>query len=210
MAIEAVAATGATSPTQLASVTIDADVLRSVTLAQMIGTRMTTELAGALSVGTTGIGATGALGLSQAPAITLADGAGSSTHVPDLLRSYGNGRIPRDLLTPIGIGQHRLWGPAAEAFKAMRAAAAADGVSISVTDSYRSYDQQVTLAAEKGLTQNGGWAATPGTSEHGWGLAVDADVDKNGLAWLRANGATYGFVEPTTREPWHWEYHGAT
>ena len=208
MAIEAVAATGAASP----MVTVDADVLRSVTLAQMIGTRMTTELAGALSIGTAGVGAAGigALGLSQAPSITMGDGAGSSTHVPDVLRSYGNGRIPRDLLTPIGIGQHRLWGPAAEAFKAMRAAAAADGVSISVTDSYRSYDQQVTLAAQKGLTQNGGWAATPGTSEHGWGLAVDADVDKNGLAWLRANGATYGFVEPTAREPWHWEYHGAT
>ena len=208
MAIEAVTAIGATSPT----VTVDADVLRSVTLAQMIGTRMTTELAGALSIGTAGVGATGigVLGLSQAPTITMGDGASSSTHVPDVLRSYGNGRIPRDLLTPIGIGQHRLWGPAAEAFKAMRAAAAADGVSISVTDSYRSYDQQVTLAAQKGLTQNGGWAATPGTSEHGWGLAVDADVDKNGLAWLRANGATYGFVEPTAREPWHWEYHGAT
>jgi hypothetical protein len=36
------------------------------------------------------------------------------------------------------------------------------------------------------------------------------DVDRNGLAWLRANGATYGFVEAVSREPWHWEYHGAT
>ena len=213
MAIEAVAATGAASP----MVTVDADVLRSVTLAQMIGIRMTTELAGALSVGTTGVGTTGigttgigALGLSQAPAITMGDGAGSSTHVPDVLRSYGNGRIPRELLTPIGIGQHRLWGPAAEAFKAMRAAAAADGVSISVTDSYRSYDSQVELAARKGLSQNGGLAAVPGTSEHGWGLAVDMDVNGAGMAWLKANGASYGWVQPSTREPWHWEFHGLT
>ena len=202
MAIEAVAAAGTTSPT----VTVDADALRSVTLAQMIGTRMSTELAGALTNAGAGIGA---LGLSQAPMI-LAGGADSSTHVPDVLRAYGNGRIPRELLTLIGIGQHRLWGPAAEAFKSMRAAAANVGVNISVTDSYRTYDQQVSLAGEKGLTQNGGWAAVPGTSEHGWGLAVDVDVDKTGLAWLRANGATYGFVEPATREPWHWEYHGAT
>ncbi|MGZ4679236.1 MAG: M15 family metallopeptidase [Ilumatobacteraceae bacterium] len=202
MAIDAVAAAGSTSPT----VTVDADVLRSVTLAQMIDTRMSTGLGDALSTASAGIGA---LGLSQAPMITVPAG-GSSTQVPDVLRAYGNGRIPRELLTLIGIGQHRLWGPAAEAFKSMRAAAATDGVNISVTDSYRTYDQQVTLASEKGLTQNGGWAAVPGTSEHGWGLAVDVDVDKTGLAWLRANGATYGFVEPATREPWHWEYHGAT
>jgi hypothetical protein len=207
MAIEAVAGASATSP----AVTVDADALRSVTLSQMIGSRMSTELAGALSNAGTGVGiGIGVLGLSQVPSITPGDGAGSSTHVPALLSAYGNGRIPRELLTLIGIGQHRLWGPAAEAFKSMRAAAATDGVSISVTDSYRSYDQQVSLAAEKGLTQNGGWAAVPGTSEHGWGLAVDVDVDKNGLAWLRANGTTYGFVEPATREPWHWEYHGAT
>jgi hypothetical protein len=202
MTIEAVAATGASAPT----VSVDADALRSVTLSQMIGVRMSSELAGALGGASTGIGA---LGLSQAPTIT-GGGVSSSTHVPDLLRGYGNGRIPRELLTLIGIGQHRLWGPAAEAFKSMRAAAAADGVSISVTDSYRSYDQQTTLAAEKGLSSNGGWAAVPGTSEHGWGLAVDVDVDKGGLAWLRDNGATYGFVNPMAREPWHWEYHGPT
>jgi hypothetical protein len=206
MAIEAVAATTATAPT----VSVDADALRSVTLSQMIGIRMSSELGGALGgvLGAATAG-TGVLGLSQAPLIT-GGGVSSSTHVPELLRSYGNGRIPRELLTLIGIGQHRLWGPAAEAFKSMRAAAASDGVSISVTDSYRSYDQQTTLAAEKGLSSNGGWAAVPGTSEHGWGLAVDVDVDKGGLAWLRANGATYGFVNPMAREPWHWEYHGAT
>jgi D-alanyl-D-alanine carboxypeptidase len=202
MAIDAVAATAATAPT----VSVDADALRSVTLSQMIGMRMSSELTGALGAATMG---TGVLGLAQAPIIT-GGGDSSSTHVPDVLRVYGNGRIPRELLTLIGIGQHRMWGPAAEAFKSMRAAAATDGVNISVTDSYRSYDQQTALAAEKGLTQNGGWAAVPGTSEHGWGLAVDVDVDKSGLAWLRANGGTYGFVNPAAREPWHWEYHGAT
>ncbi len=192
MAIEAVAASGATSGATSLAVTVDADALRSVTLAQMISTRM------------------GTMGTSQVPTITLGTGSSSSTRVPAILRGYGNGRIPKEMLTLIGIGQHRLWGPAADQFKAMRAAAAADGVSLSVTDSYRTYDQQVTLAEQKGLTKNGGWAATPGTSEHGWGLAVDVDVDKNGLAWLRSNGARFGFVEPVSREPWHWEYHGAT
>jgi LAS superfamily LD-carboxypeptidase LdcB len=88
----------------------------------------------------------------------------------------------------------------------MRAAAAADGISMGVTDSYRSYDQQVELASRKGLYKDGGWAAVPGTSPHGWGLALDVDVDATGLSWMRANAARFGFAETTPREPWHWEY----
>jgi hypothetical protein len=38
---------------------------------------------------------------------------------------------------------------------------------------------------------------------------VDVDVDRAGLAWLRANAGRFGFVEANNREPWHWEYHGA-
>jgi hypothetical protein len=87
MAIDAVAAAGATSPT----VTVDADVLRSVTLAQMIGNRMSTELAGALSTAGTGIGA---LGLSQAPMITLS-GSDSSTKVPDVNRRSARRKTSR-------------------------------------------------------------------------------------------------------------------
>jgi hypothetical protein len=170
--------------------------IQSITLAEMVRARMETA-------GTSGT--TGGFGLGQPAAIT----PGSGAAVPVELLAYGNGRIPRELLTPIGIGQHRLWRTAAEAFKSMRAAAAAVGVSIGVTDSYRSYDQQVVLAAQKGLSRDGGFAATPGTSEHGWGLAVDVDVDRSGLAWLRANGGRFGFVEANGREPWHWEYHGA-
>ncbi|MCE9620968.1 MAG: M15 family metallopeptidase [Actinomycetia bacterium] len=162
--------------------------------------------------GQVGVAGIGGLALGSVPTITPAGTAGvtSSTHVPELLQQFGNGRVPRELLTLIGIGQHRLWGPAAESFIAMRAAAADAGVAISVTDSYRNYDQQVDLAERKGLTINGGLAATPGKSEHGWGLAVDADVDGAGLAWLKANAAEFGWVMPTTREPWHWEFHGET
>jgi hypothetical protein len=42
------------------------------------------------------------------------------------------------------------------------------GVDIGVTDSYRSYDAQVDVARRKGLYSQGGLAATPGTSDHGW------------------------------------------
>jgi zinc D-Ala-D-Ala carboxypeptidase len=127
--------------------------------------------------------------------------------VPDDLVAYGNGQIPTEQLESIGQGGHKLYAPAAESWKAAVAAAAADGIDLKVTDSYRSYDQQVDLAQRKGLYADGGYAATPGTSNHGWGLAVDADVSNPAtMSWLKANGYRFGFVEAVPREPWHWEY----
>lgn len=127
--------------------------------------------------------------------------------VPPGLAGYANGRVPPEALHPIGQHGHRLHGPAAVAWDQLVHAAAADGIEIRITDSYRSFDQQVDLAARKGLYRDGGLAATPGTSNHGWGLAVDADVrDPAVLDWMRANGWRFGFVEAVPREPWHWEY----
>ena len=119
---------------------------------------------------------------------------------------FGNGRIPSDRLTSIGVGSHKLYAPAAQAYRAMTADAAAQGVTIGITDSYRSYESQVDLAGRKGLYSQGGLAATPGTSNHGWGLAVDLDLDATAQQWMRDNGWKYGFVEDTPREPWHWAY----
>ena len=129
---------------------------------------------------------------------------------PDELKAYGNGKIPPTALSEIGDGGHRLWGPAAGAFKQMRAEAAAAGVSFGVTDSYRSYDQQVDLAKRKGLYSQGGLAATPGTSNHGWGLSLDLDLNPKAQAWMRENGERFGFVEDVPREPWHWTFHGSS
>ncbi len=127
--------------------------------------------------------------------------------VPAELAAYGNGRIPPDALQSIGQGGHRLYAPAAQQWQRMVDAAAAHGVTMQVTDSYRSYDQQVELAARKGLYKDGGYAATPGTSNHGWGLALDLDTDQGGaLAWMKQHGHEFGFVEAVPREPWHWEY----
>lgn len=144
---------------------------------------------------------------SALPYTSSVEGGAKSAALTQL-EVYGNGQIPAEALMPIGQGSHRLWGPAAAAFQAMSAAADADGIQISVTDSYRSYAVQVDLVARKGLYSQGGLAATPGTSNHGWGLAIDVDTSGGVYEWLRLNAGTYGFVEDTPREPWHWGYYG--
>lgn len=138
-------------------------------------------------------------------------GSGSSSvnadNVPYELLGYGNGQIPAAALSTIDGTSHRMWAPAARSFEAMRADAAADGVTIGITDSYRSYDAQVDVAARKGLYSQGGLAAVPGTSNHGWGMALDLRLDDQAQAWMREHADEYGFVEAVPREPWHWEYH---
>lgn len=161
------------------------------------------------TMGTSSATVPGATGSSAgASTVTPLTTSGKLTP-PAELAAFGNGRIPASALTPIGVGNHRLYGPAANSFQRLMADASAAGVTIGVTDSYRSYDSQVDLARRKGLYSNGGLAATPGTSNHGWGLSVDLDLDSTAQAWMRQNGARYGFVEDVPREPWHWTYRAA-
>ena len=147
-----------------------------------------------------------ALGVLTTPGRRQIGGYGSMP-VPDKLRQFGNGNIPTQELSLIGQGQHRLQAEAAASWKNLVAAASTDGVDLKITDSYRSLAQQVDLVRRKGLYTNGGLAATPGTSNHGWGLAVDADVTNRTTAdWLAVNGPRFGWVESVPREPWHWEF----
>ena len=126
---------------------------------------------------------------------------------------YQNGRIPKDALAEVGQGSHRLESEAAKAWMAMREAAKADGIDLSLTDSYRTYQSQVRLREEKGDVVA---TATPGTSVHGWGRAVDANVrDNRTLQWLNENGPKYGWLWPDWAqqdgknfEPWHREFVG--
>lgn len=141
-----------------------------------------------------------------APALGRSGVRVNADGVPVDLAAYGNGRIPRDALEPVGDTGHRLWAPAAQSFEKLLSAAAADGVTIRVTDSYRSYDVQVDVVRRKGLYSQGGLGAKPGTSQHGWGMAVDLDLDASAQAWMRTNAARFGFVEDTPREPWHWAF----
>jgi LAS superfamily LD-carboxypeptidase LdcB len=119
-------------------------------------------------------------------------------------------------MCPLGVGGHQLRCDAAAAYRAMSAAFAATfGSPICITDSYRTYASQVRLYGEKPTL-----AAVPGTSNHGWGLAVDlcAGIDHYGTAqygWMKANAGRYGYLHPDwaepghgREEPWHWEYAG--
>ncbi|WP_069385782.1 M15 family metallopeptidase [Cellulosimicrobium cellulans] len=134
------------------------------------------------------------------------DRARTADGVPRDLAAYGNGKVPRSALDEVGTTGHRLWAPASEALEGLLAAAARDGVRIGITDSYRSYEAQVDVAARKGLYSQGGLAAEPGTSPHGWGIAVDLDLDAQAQSWMRTHGGRFGFVEDTPCEPWHWVY----
>ncbi|MCW2137065.1 M15 family metallopeptidase [Actinoplanes cyaneus] len=126
--------------------------------------------------------------------------------IPEDLVAYGNGKIPANALGQVGGTRHKLWAPAAQKLTQMIADAQQDGVKIGITDSYRPYEEQVDLARRKGLYSQGGLAAKPGTSEHGWGMATDLDLNPEALAWMRKNADRYGFVENVKRESWHWAF----
>ncbi|MEO6413760.1 MAG: D-alanyl-D-alanine carboxypeptidase family protein [Pedococcus sp.] len=132
-------------------------------------------------------------------------------------RIYPNGRVPRSALCSLrGEPGESLRPRAAAAFNALSAAfEKANGRPLCVTDSYRSYDEQVAVKASKGK-----WAATPGRSEHGLGHALDlcGGVDRFGTTahrWMQTNAPRFGWVHPgwaqangPLPEPWHWEYAG--
>ena len=156
------------------------------------------------------LAATGTTGTAGTAAVASGADRLNANGVPVDLVGYGNGRIPSEALSTISGTSAQLWTPAARSFEALRSAAAADGVTIGITDSYRTYESQVDVAARKGLYRQGGLAATPGTSMHGWGMALDLRLDSTAQAWMRAHGEDYGFVEDVAREPWHWGYHPTT
>jgi D-alanyl-D-alanine carboxypeptidase len=162
---------------------------------------------------TTSAGGTGgtdfASYLSQAVSQTPTSGRTYSVNakgIPTELTAYGNGKIPANALEQVGDTRHKLWAPAAERLTQMIADAKKDGVTIGITDSYRPYAEQVDLAKRKGLYSQGGLAAKPGTSEHGWGMATDLDLNAKALAWVRQNADKYGFYNTASRESWHWGF----
>lgn len=86
------------------------------------------------------------------------------------------------------------------------------GRELCLVASYRNLDTQYELKASRGW-----YAASPGTSMHGWGLAIDLCSKETGdsevFSWLWANAPSYGWQNPSWAqlggskyEPWHWEF----
>ncbi|MFC8799990.1 M15 family metallopeptidase [Promicromonospora sp. NPDC057138] len=133
----------------------------------------------------------------------------------EVAKSYGNGQIPASVLCGLSwVSDEQLRCDAAAALEELNGAfRAAFGRNLKVTDGYRSYAEQVSVAASRG-----GLAAVPGTSNHGLGQAVDLSggIESFGSAeygWMVANAGTYGWKHPgwaepggSKPEPWHWEY----
>jgi D-alanyl-D-alanine carboxypeptidase len=89
--------------------------------------------------------------------------------------------------------------------------AADDGVGFVVDSGWRSraYQEQLLLEAisEYGSEQEAArWVATPNTSAHVAGEAVDIGPS-DAAAWLSEHGATYGLCQIYGNEPWHYELH---
>lgn len=162
---------------------------------------------------------------------------------PAVLAGQQNGRLPDAILvsTPgqAGGALVRLVEPAARSWRALCAAALTAGHVLKATsaaDSFRSYAIQERIFRERYTTTylagrpyktwNGvRWyqrpgtavAAVPGTSNHGWALAVDTgeerdsdagaeSLDSATLGWLLANEETYGWSHEVQSEPWHLRY----
>lgn len=118
-----------------------------------------------------------------------------------------NGFLTGADLAPIGNGFY-LERHAAAAFNAMNVEARRRwGRSIRVRSAYRTYSQQVYFW-NLYLSGRGNLAARPGTSNHGWGLAVDLYSQQD--RWMVDQiGAKYGFAKRWSDAPsewWHIKY----
>lgn len=146
--------------------------------------------------------------------------------LPKDLYGQSNGVVDPKLLAAVAGGKlHHL---AAKAWTVMVAEAGKAGVALKPTspaDTYRplAVQEKAFLARydnTKRDTRHEKWkgkdwwlkpkmagVAVPGTSNHGWGLAVDvAGVNEQRLKWLLANAARFGFSWEAQSEPWHVRY----
>jgi zinc D-Ala-D-Ala carboxypeptidase len=124
--------------------------------------------------------------------------------------------------------EHRLTPAAAAAWRAMSAAALADGVVLKIASAFRSIERQAEIVRaklERGISLDAilEVSAPPGYSEHHTGRAIDVTTDgvpalelefeqTAAFRWLSANAARFGFflsypegnAHGYAYEPWHW------
>jgi D-alanyl-D-alanine carboxypeptidase len=126
--------------------------------------------------------------------------------------------------------EHRLVPAAADAWRAMRAAARADGIELRIVSAFRSVDRQAEIVRDKlgrGLAPEEIFttSAPPGYSEHHTGRALDVASgtarpleevfeQTDAYRWMLEHAAEFSFFLSYPRgnaagyafEPWHWCY----
>ena len=157
--------------------------------------------------------------------------------MPSKLKGFANGQLPDTLLRPIN-NSGKLEAHAATAWNAMQLAAYFDNIELKHVGAYRPLDRQVALFKDRYSTALTGrsphvtrtyesktWylkkgvapAGSPGTSNHGWGLAIDvASASGKRLDWLlgdgfaTSNALKFGFSwevkDGANAEAWHIRY----
>lgn len=93
--------------------------------------------------------------------------------------------------------------------------------NLPIKEGYRDYDGQVFWKDYWIKHNNPGNAAEPGTSNHGWGMALDLDIGQfdwtsSTYIWMKDNAERFSWKHPDWAEPngahpeaWHWEFQGA-
>jgi LAS superfamily LD-carboxypeptidase LdcB len=140
----------------------------------------------------------------------------------------GNGRLPESALKSVG-GIHKLAIEAADAYLRMVEDMKAEGLTPVLGSSYRTYEVQTKIFDWEHYVATGGFyndtsprrgakrrklgtantaAAFPGTSNHGWGKAIDISPKKV-QDWIKQNGVKYGwswYEGKSVNENWHFTY----
>ena len=115
-----------------------------------------------------------------------------------LSRAHGNGRLPAEVLCPI---------PFSPRFT----------MRCDVIDSLVDLNKAFRAHFGRDIVVRSGYRANPGTSNHGWGLAVDfggqmTQFHTAEFNWMIANARQFGWGHAfwavpggLNPQPWHWE-----
>lgn len=166
--------------------------------------------------------------------------------VPKEVEKVGNGKLTAAMLKNVKTGG-RMWTGAADAFNLLYDDALAAGFKLRNIGDFRPFEDQLAMFKDRYSLKDDGrkptitrnyegktWylksgkspSGTPGTSNHGLGLAIDLGLDQKGkivnlggtkaYEWMCENAPKYGFYlqgAPTKDgkpnpeyEAWHWQY----
>lgn len=150
-----------------------------------------------------------AQGLDPDTYMAAADCDASAANASD---GYPNGLLPEDALCEL-YDDHFLRADAAVAFLELNVEYVEEfGENMCITSAYRDLPNQHRVYGEVAP----GFAAVPGTSNHGLGQAIDLGCGIQNFRserwnWMEENGARYDWIHPAWAksspfEPWHWEY----